>query len=172
MYGRLLVATDGSSDSYAAVEHSVALALAHDASVVVLEVIESPDDVYRRASAAGWVPSGTGFLTPENVDTLIAAERTAARHHTESIQTALERAGVDAVECIVTAGSPGAEIVRVADEARCDTIVIATHGRTGLARLLLGSVADYVVRHARTPVILVPTRGRAELRARADDAGR
>ena len=53
MYRRLLVSTDGSSDSYAAVEHSVALALAHDASVVVLEVIESPDDVYRRASASG-----------------------------------------------------------------------------------------------------------------------
>lgn len=171
MYKRLLVATDGSSDSYAAVEHTVALALAHEASVIVLEVIESPDDVYRRASAAGWVPSGTGFLTPENVDTLIAAEHTAARHHTEAIRAELERAGVRAVECQIAAGSPGAEIVRAADESQCDTIVIATHGRTGLARLLLGSVADYVARHARTAVILVPTRGRA-FRSQADDVGR
>jgi nucleotide-binding universal stress UspA family protein len=161
VYKRLLLTTDGSSDSYAAVEHAAALARAHQASVVVLEVIETPDEVYRRASAAGWVPSGTGFLTPENVDSLVSAERSAARHHTESIQAALERAGVDAVECMVTAGSPGAEIVRVADEAQCDTILIATHGRTGLARLLLGSVADYVARHARTAVILVPTRSTA-----------
>lgn len=171
MYQRLLVTTDGSADSYAAVAHAAALAVAHHASVVVLEVVETTDDVYRRASAAGWVPSGTGFLTPRNVDSLISAERTAAQHHTESIRAELERAGVGEVECLIAAGSPGAEIVRAADEARCDTIIIATHGRTGLSRLLLGSVADYVIRHARTAVILVPTRGREASVPRADDVG-
>jgi nucleotide-binding universal stress UspA family protein len=50
-------------------------------------------------------------------------------------------------------GDPAKEIVRFADEARCDLIVMGTHGRTGFTRLLMGSVAEAVVRHAKCAVL-------------------
>ncbi len=52
-------------------------------------------------------------------------------------------------------GNPGPEIVRIADEAACDMIVIGTHGRTGIVRLVLGSVAEYVIRNSNVPVVTV-----------------
>ena len=66
------------------------------------------------------------------------------------------------VERIVISGSPGAAICWIAQERRCDQIVMGTHGRTGLINLLMGSVAEYVVRHARCPVLSVPSRPRGE----------
>ena len=56
------------------------------------------------------------------------------------------------------------EILRVAEETKCDMIVIGTHGRTGLGRLLMGSVAEQVVRRAPCPVITVKTPLRTPLR--------
>jgi nucleotide-binding universal stress UspA family protein len=50
-------------------------------------------------------------------------------------------------------GDPAAEIVRFAEEARCELIVMGTHGRTGFTRLLMGSVAEAVVRRATCPVV-------------------
>lgn len=163
MYSRVLLPTDGSHESYAAIEHAKVLARATGASVVVLEVIESPDEVWKRASAAGWLPAGDGFLTEENVGRLIEAERGAATDHLHALEGELRRAGIEQVESLVVAGKPGPAIVDAAREAGCDAIVMATHGRSGLARVLLGSVADYVARFAECAVVLAPVghRGKA-----------
>jgi nucleotide-binding universal stress UspA family protein len=59
------------------------------------------------------------------------------------------------VEYRVQDGNPAVEILGVAREAQCDLIVMGTHGRTGLGRLLMGSVAEQVVRKARCPVLTV-----------------
>lgn len=160
MYSRLLLPTDGSHESYAAVEHATALARATGASIVLLEVIESEDEVWKRASAAGWLPAGDGFLNDENVAGLIEAERGAATDHLRALEGELRRTGVERVESRVVAGKPGPAIVEAAREAGCDAIVMATHGRSGLARVLLGSVADYVARCAECAVVLVPARRR------------
>jgi nucleotide-binding universal stress UspA family protein len=60
-----------------------------------------------------------------------------------------------AVERFVREGEPATEIVRFAQEHNCDLIVMGTHGRTGLRRLLMGSVAERVLRHASCPVMTV-----------------
>ncbi|GAB4224229.1 MAG: universal stress protein [Acidobacteriota bacterium] len=65
-----------------------------------------------------------------------------------------EREGV-AVEFRIEFGVPHDEIVRVADELPADLIVIATHGRTGAAHLLIGSVTEKVIRRCRCPVLVV-----------------
>jgi universal stress protein A len=52
-------------------------------------------------------------------------------------------------------GSPFAEILKYARESACDLIVLGTHGRTGLAHLLMGSVAENVVRHSACPVLTI-----------------
>jgi nucleotide-binding universal stress UspA family protein len=62
-------------------------------------------------------------------------------------------------------GDPATEILRVADELSADLIVMGTHGRTGLGRLLMGSVAEQVVRRAACPVLTVSRPGTAEGRA-------
>lgn len=61
------------------------------------------------------------------------------------------------VEYRVCQGEPAAEILRLAAETRCDLIVLGTHGRTGLARFLMGSVAEQILRKAACPVVTVKT---------------
>lgn len=167
MYSRLLIPTDGSHESHTAIEHAKVLARATGASIVVLEVIESPDEVWKRASAAGWLPTGDGFLTDENVARLIEAERRAAADHLRALEGELRRAGLDHVESRIVEGKPGPAIIEAAREVGCDAIVMATHGRSGLVRLLLGSVAEYVTRCAECAVVLVPAghRGRVPVSA-------
>lgn len=64
-------------------------------------------------------------------------------------------AGAPSVETLVVEGAPATEVVRVAKEHACDLIVIGSHGRGGLSRMILGSVADRVVRTAHCPVMVV-----------------
>lgn len=59
------------------------------------------------------------------------------------------------VETRLLVGSPGPSIVVAAQECQADMIVMGTHGRTGLSRLIMGSVADYVLRHAPCPVLTI-----------------
>src|SRR6516162_2147052 len=59
---------------------------------------------------------------------------------------------------VLHAGPPGEVICWLAEHRECDLIVMGTHGRTGLRHLLLGSVAEYVIRHARCPVVTVRER--------------
>jgi nucleotide-binding universal stress UspA family protein len=156
MYTKFLLPTDGSQESHRAVAHAAHLAGALDATVLVLEVIESEREVRRRASTAGWMPSGTGFVTDANVVLLIEAEQRAAKHHMEMIERELRESGVASVETLIVQGQPGPAIVQAAADAACDAIVIATHGHAGLTHLLLGSVAEYVARSAGCAVVLVP----------------
>lgn len=62
----------------------------------------------------------------------------------------------------IPSGSPGKEIIKTSQEWSADLIVLGTHGRTGLSRVLMGSTAEYVLRHAHCPVLVVP-------RAKAND---
>lgn len=59
------------------------------------------------------------------------------------------------VRRVLHAGAPGEVICWLAEDQQCDLIVVGTHGRGGLAHLLLGSVAEYVLRHAQRPVVVV-----------------
>jgi nucleotide-binding universal stress UspA family protein len=61
------------------------------------------------------------------------------------------------VETMLVEGGAAKEILRVADERHCSLIVMGTHGRTGLSRVLLGSVAEQVIRHSRVPVLTLKT---------------
>lgn len=57
---------------------------------------------------------------------------------------------------ILEEGNPGERILKQAKEVRADTIVLGTHGRTGLSRLVMGSVAEHVLRHSECPVLVIP----------------
>ncbi|MBI2963228.1 MAG: universal stress protein [Deltaproteobacteria bacterium] len=74
---------------------------------------------------------------------------------------ARQRLGGIEHEILVRIGSPAAVIVDAIADRRPDLVVIATHGRTGAGRLLLGSVAEQVIRRSSRPVLVVPPDGRA-----------
>lgn len=126
---RVLYATDFSPASEAALEYAKRLAACSDASVLVLHV------------QPGW--NGIAEISEETTQEL------------DKIQSRLSDADV---ELLIHGGPAGEVICWVAQERGCDQIVMGTHGRTGLANLLMGSVAEHVIRHARCPVVTVRLR--------------
>ncbi len=140
LYDRILVPTDGSPEGRRAVAHAVDLADAHGATVSGLYVINT-------ASYNG-LPMEASW---KGVTTLLNTDGQAALDVVEEVAT--DR-GVP-VETKIVEGSPAREIIKAADHQDCDLIVMGTHGRGGLDRLLLGSVAEKVVRGAEIPVTTV-----------------
>jgi nucleotide-binding universal stress UspA family protein len=140
LYDRILVPTDGSAEGKRAVAHAIDLAEAHEAAVSALYVINT-------ASYNG-LPMESSW---ESVTTLL---KTDAQDALNTVVDLGQEHGVP-VETEITEGSPSKEIVRAAETDGCDLIVMGTHGRGGIDRLLLGSVAEKVVRGARVPVLTV-----------------
>ena len=138
MYDRILFPTDGSDGTVAALEHAIEHALTYEATLHVLYVIEETYPV---------VEAGA----PETLDAL---ERHGERA-LEEVRTKAKAAGVEAIQGRVAGGSPYRQIVEYADEYDIDLIVMGTHGRRGVDRYLLGSVAEKVVRTADCPVLTV-----------------
>ncbi|MEF8774762.1 MAG: universal stress protein [Halobacteriales archaeon] len=148
MYDRILVPTDGSPEVERAIGHAVDLAASHGATLEAVYVVNT--------ASYTTMPMETGW---EGVDEMLYEEG----------ETALDRvrelaAGSDVdVETHLLDGSPAREIVGFGEETGCDLIVMGTHGRGGIDRLLLGSVAERVVRSSEVPVLTVRVTG--------DDAG-
>ncbi|MCG1003674.1 MULTISPECIES: universal stress protein [Halobacterium] len=143
-YERILVPTDGSEETREAVEHAIDLAAEHGATIHALYVVNS-------ASFSG-LPMESSW---ESVASMMNEEGAAALDDVESL--AAER-GVR-VERSLVDGNPSREIVRYAEDEDCDLVVMGTHGRGGIDRLLLGSVAEKVVRSSSVPVLTVRVDG-------------
>ena len=94
-------------------------------------------------------------MSEEELTAAEAEQHATANAHLASLHDALEGAGAPAVEEHIVSGAAAGAIVEAAAALECDAIVMATHGRGGLGRALLGSVADHVARHARCAVLLV-----------------
>ncbi|HTU92543.1 MAG TPA: universal stress protein [Gemmataceae bacterium] len=132
--GAVLHPTDFSDNSEFAFRVACALARDYDARLVLLHVIPPPMVIY----AGGPVPAETWPSVEEVKEKLRQLESLAHRVRVESQ---------------VLEGDPVDMILRAAEETRSDVIVMGTHGRTGLGRLLLGSVAESVIRKAPCPVL-------------------
>jgi len=142
---RILVALDGSSFAELGLEHAREIAGA-ETTLVLLRVVEPV------LEAVGADPSV--FLVDEAATS--GAQSEAAAYLEKEVAT-LKAHGV-AAESQVSRGRPSTEILRVAKESSTDAIVMATHGFTGPTRLLMGSVADEVARHADQTLFLLSVR--------------
>jgi universal stress protein A len=131
----ILHPTDFSSVSTYALSLACSLARDHGSRLIVLHVAELP-----------LIGPGGGLTPPPGGD------RAALAHKLREIQPMGNRIPVD---YRLEEGDPAAEIQRVARQTQCDLIVMGSHGRTGLTRLLMGSVAEQVVRKAPCPVMVV-----------------
>ncbi len=142
---RILVPTDFSDHAHDALSYAAVLSQKFEAPVVLLHVY---------ASAVIPVPGGYVLVSATELSDL-------RMRLTEGLdvekQCALDQ-GAFAVATALTDGTPWQQIVSAADEHDCDLIVLGTHGRTGLSHLIIGSVAEKVVRKAPCPVLTVGPR--------------
>lgn len=139
---RILVPIDFSDTSGAAVDYAAFLAKSFGASVELLHVLDPMLHVSGES-----VPRAGG--PPESIT---EHGRRIAREEIERSVTRLEHAGVPAKGTLET-GVPWERVVHAA--TRSDLVVMGTHGRTGISRVLLGSVTDKVVQRSTTPVLTV-----------------
>ena len=106
-----------------------------------------------------FVARDISYLTTVDVsrDILMNTVAEVARAGEARMQAFCEKSlgGLSDYEAKVVMGNPSEEIVKYADEKGIDLIVMATHGRKGLDRTLMGSVADYVIKNATTPVMTI-----------------
>jgi nucleotide-binding universal stress UspA family protein len=133
----ILHPTDFSEPSDNAFHLACALARDYNAKLILLHVAVLTSGVY-----------GEALIPPPSP---IAEEEELARR----LQQLRPPNPSISVEHLLEEGAPAAEILRVAEDHHVDLIVMGTHGRTGLRRLLMGSVAEQVVRKARCPVLTV-----------------
>lgn len=137
----ILVPVDGSSQSEVALAH--ALEKYPDAEITVLHVIDPVGGGY--ALQRGIPTSGEGWYesAQETAEELFEEAGDLAAEYGRSLDTAVE------------VGRPARTIVEVANEGGYDGIVMGSHGRAGVSRILLGSVAETVVRRSTVPVTVV-----------------
>ena len=155
MYQNAMVTTDGSDTARAALQH-VAQVVAPTGKVTVVEVIDEIGRVLARTTPAGFDLAGMGAFDAEIAEQIVAAQREEAEKHLAEARAALDAVGLKNVETAVLEGLPGERIVEEAEARGVDVVVMSTHGRSGIRRAVLGSVADHVLRHLDgVPVLLV-----------------
>lgn len=150
MYQSILVAVDGSATAAAGLEEAIALALDQKATLNVLHVVEE-------------FVLAQGLEVPMYSEGLWDAMRDAGKKVLAKAVTRAEQQGAAVRPLLVeTMGSPVADvIVAQAKKCRADLIVLGTHGRRGVARVVMGSDAELVLRESPVPVLLVRARRRA-----------
>jgi nucleotide-binding universal stress UspA family protein len=145
-YKKIMIATDGSDCSRLAIDKGIELARLSGGTVYAVHVIP------------------TAYLFPIDGDYFMGMNP-----YWESIHEALKNQGQKAldyikdlggvkginVESTLLEGNPSEELIQYADREKMDIIIIGTLGKTGLNRMLIGSVAGNVVRHSRVPVMIV-----------------
>jgi nucleotide-binding universal stress UspA family protein len=149
---RVLVALDGSEHALAALDAASELAGALGATLSLLRVVVPP--VPAAVSVAALGAGVWGAWPPAAFDYDPKADLAAARDYLESVAAGVRARG-HAVQVAVESGPAAATIVDHAHEQAVAAIALATHGRGGLARLVLGSVAYETARRAAVPLLLV-----------------
>jgi nucleotide-binding universal stress UspA family protein len=147
MYKRILIATDGSEMATKAVTHGIALAKVHKAPVTIVTVT----DIWSAFEMAH-------DYDQRKKDPIGNYEALAATSAKRILDKAGEIAKAEGVDCTLlhVADKPPAEgIIEAAESAGADLIVMASHGRRGISRLLLGSQANQVVTFSKVPVMIV-----------------
>ena len=147
MFKRILVTLDGSDLSERALQPAFELAKKFEAQVTLLRVISVESMVLATAG------SGPQYLQLN--DMLEERERAESQAYLHAIQADWRATGV-AVVTRVTVGPAPAMIVQAAEQCSAELIVMSTHGRSGLNRLLYGSVAEAVLRGSQLPLLLIP----------------
>lgn len=145
MYKSILIPTDGSELSQKAVEHGVQLAKIHGARVVGIHAI--PDYHLMIAYEGSFDP-----VTEERIEQEAKAR---AEAYLALVRETAQKAGVPCETVCDTSDQPHEAILKTAEAKGCDLIVMTSHGRRGIAAVLLGSETRKVLTYAKIPVLVV-----------------
>ncbi|HSE04860.1 MAG TPA: universal stress protein [Methylomirabilota bacterium] len=144
---RIMHATDFSPASTAAFKRAVAMAKAARAQLIVAHVVAPPSLAL----------PGEGYVPPRLYEELVASTRAQEQKRLDAIVARARKAGVRATGLLLE-GVAHERLARAVRARKADLLVIGTHGRTGLAKLFLGSVATRLVATAPCPVLTVRAR--------------
>jgi len=158
MYKRVLVPLDGSEVGESIMPFILQIAGPLDMTVVLVRVLEPPPPM---------AVEGTRYFVPGD----LAELQRDAEDYLAAVAAGLRARGVD-VTWETRVGRPDTEILAAARSAGADLIAMSTHGRSGVGRLLFGSVAEQVLRQADVPVFLIREHGAVPAVLRAGAGGR
>jgi nucleotide-binding universal stress UspA family protein len=154
MFKRILACLDGSRFAEQILPYVVEEARRFASNVVLLQVIKMPRLFY--ASSVPIQPALS--IPPTLTEEQIGAEETTAKSYLNSVALRLRETGLD-VDCVTLiarlGGTIGDAIISYAAANGIDLIAMATHGYTGLKRLVFGSIADFVVKNSTVPVLVI-----------------
>jgi len=139
----IVVATDGSPYSVAAASEAIGIAKRNNAKLAAIAVV--PADIA--------MPTDVDFAAIQR-EKLADQEMQAAEKNARTVKEAAQKEGVDA-QAFVMSGKPADAIMEIARDRSADLVVVGSHGRTGLDRLLMGSVAERVIVLASCAVLVV-----------------
>jgi len=158
VYGKILVPLDGSKLAEGVLPQVEELARRFDSEVTLIQVVAPLSKLVAETTPASLEPSGAAAAVGVGAAAeALKAEREGARSHLDGIVQRLKAEGLKARGEVVEGGA-GSAIVDYARRHGMDLIAMSTHGRSGLRRLVYGSVADHVLRNAGTPVLLIRSR--------------
>lgn len=143
---------DSSELAEAAIPHAESIAVSSGAAVHLVHVIDRAD---LRAPILRETLERIGNLEEPDRSAAVDAMREAVTRYLDAVADRLHDAGVEEVTIAVIDGNPYSEIADEAQRSESDLVVIASHGRSGLGRALLGSVADHVIRNTPDAAVLV-----------------
>ncbi|CEG09819.1 Universal stress protein F [Afipia felis] len=147
MYTHILIPTDGSELAQRGVDHGLSLAKALGSNVTIITA-SAPFPL--PVSRISW------GIKHDDIDRYAANCRTEAEDLLAKIKATATKMGISATTTYVPDTSPATAILETAKQATCNLIVMASHGRRGVERLLLGSQAAEVVSNSPIPVLIVP----------------
>lgn len=133
---RILVAADGSTNSESAVEHAISVAKEHGSRIAAVSVVHTDEEMIA--------------LAPEHIEQVVGK----AKNYLEDVKKQCVENGV-AIETFVREGEPHAQITKLAEEIDATIIIMGTHGRKGISRLLMGSVTERTIGYAKCPVLII-----------------
>lgn len=145
MFQNILIPTDGSEQSQRAIRTGIDLAKVHGARVTGIHVI--PDYHLLIAYEGAFDP-----VTEERIE---EEAKSRAETYLNFIRQAAKAAGIECSTVCETSDHPYDAILRTCDANTCDLILMTSHGRKGLAAVLLGSETRKVLTHAKVPVLVV-----------------
>lgn len=141
MYKTILVPLDGSPLAEAVLPHAKALAKSEGAQLIILRVAADPGAEF-------------AFSDPAIANDMVQQMESETSKYMADLSASLMAEGFNA-QTMVREGPIAETILAVAEETKADVIAMSTHGRSGMRRWLMGSVADRVVNHSHVPVMLI-----------------
>ena len=146
MFKRILIATDGSTLSRKAVSTGIALAAQHGAELLALTVVPRYPKSYF---------DGAMVFAPDDIARVEKQWTAAAEETLAAVATRAKSSGVKVKTVSASSDLVAESIIAAAKKHKADLIVMASHGRKGIKRLLLGSETQHVLTHSTLPVLVL-----------------